>query len=160
MRKYKTVAVGGTFDELHRGHKTLLMKAFEIGDQVVIGLSTDEFAKKMMKPHAVATYEERLKDLQSFLLEHSWAKRAKIVPLNDSLGPIAKSDGVNALVVSRETETTAAEINRKRKERQLPSLKIEVINMVPSENHIPISTTRIRSGEIDREGHVLKQKIS
>jgi phosphopantetheine adenylyltransferase len=54
----------------------------------------------------------------------------------------------------------AAEINKKRKERQLPSLKIEVVDMVPSENHTPISTTRIRSGEIDREGHVLKQKIS
>ncbi len=160
MRKYKTVAVGGTFDELHRGHKTLLMKAFELGDDVVIGLSSDEFAKKMMKPHVVATYEQRLEDLQSFLSEHGWSKRAKIVPLNDSLGPIARSDGVNALVVSRDTETTAAEINRKRKERQLPSLKIEVINMVPSENHTPISTTRIRSGEIDREGHVLKQKSS
>jgi cytidyltransferase-like protein len=160
MKKYKTVAVGGTFDELHKGHKTLLMKAFEIGDHVVIGLSTDQFAKKMMKPHVVATYEQRLKDLQSFLLENGWSKRTIIVPLNDSLGPISRSDGVNALVVSRETETMAAEINKKRKERQLPSLKIEVVDMVPSENHTPISTTRIRSGEIDREGHVLKQKIS
>jgi pantetheine-phosphate adenylyltransferase len=100
MKKYKTVAVGGTFDELHKGHKTLLMKAFEIGDHVVIGLSTDQFAKKMMKPHVVATYEQRLKDLQSFLLENGWSKRTIIVPINDSLGPISRSDGVNALVVS------------------------------------------------------------
>jgi len=160
MNKHKTVAVGGTFDELHKGHKALLMKAFEIGDHVVIGLSSDDFAKKMMKPHFVATYKQRLEDLQKFLSENGWSKRAKIVPLDDSLGPIARTDGVNALVVSKDTETTAGEINRKRKERQLPPLKIEVINMIPSENHTPISTTRIRCGEIDREGHILKKTTS
>jgi phosphopantetheine adenylyltransferase len=29
--------------------------------------------------------------------------------------------------------------------------------MIPSENHSAISTTRIRGGEIDREGHLLEK---
>jgi pantetheine-phosphate adenylyltransferase len=62
------------------------------------------------------------------------------------------------LVVSKETEPTARSINEKRKEKGLPQLEIIIIDMVPSENHSAISTTRIRKGEIDREGHLLKQK--
>ena len=65
MKKFRKVAVGGTFDEFHKGHKVLLMKAFEIGEHVLIGLCTDTFVEKMGKPHETAPYEERLKDLRA-----------------------------------------------------------------------------------------------
>jgi len=160
MKKVKNIAVGGTFDELHRGHKALLKKAFDVGENVLIGLSSDEFAEKINKPHIVASYEERLKDLERLLQEHEWTARAKIIPLNNPYGVTLEKGLVDALVVSKETETIATYINKKRKEKKLPPLQIFVIDMIPSENHTPISTTRIRSGEIDREGHVLKQKNS
>ena len=64
MKKFKKVAVGGTFDELHRGHKALLNKAFEIGGKVVIGLSSDEFVAKMGKPHVTASFAERFRELE------------------------------------------------------------------------------------------------
>ena len=67
MKKFKKVAVGGTFDELHRGHKALLDKAFEVGDKVVIGLSSDEFVSKMGKPHKTASYDERRRELAAFI---------------------------------------------------------------------------------------------
>ena len=73
MKKFKKVAVGGTFDELHRGHKALLGKAFEVGDKVVIGLSSDEFVSKMGKPHETASYNERRKELEAYLEESGLA---------------------------------------------------------------------------------------
>jgi pantetheine-phosphate adenylyltransferase len=157
MKKFKRVAVGGTFDELHRGHKALLSKAFEIGEKIVIGLSSDEFALKMRKPHITATYAERLKELQAFLEQLGLANRAKIVTLNDAYGLTISSKSLEALVVSKETESTACKINEIRAKASLPPLKIVAINMVPAENCAPISTTRIRSGEIDRNGHLLKR---
>jgi len=154
--KFRVVAVGGTFDEFHKGHKTLLEKAFEIGEKVLIGLCTDEFVKRMKKPHVVASYEKRLKELKNWLSKKGWLERAKIIPLNDPYGVTISEGCVEALVVSRETEPRAYEINQKRQEKGLKPLKIVVIEMVPAENHIPISTTRIRHGEIDREGHLIK----
>jgi cytidyltransferase-like protein len=156
-KKFKVVAVGGTFDELHKGHKALLLKAFEVGEQVLIGLCTDEFVAKMKKPHMVASYEERLKELKAFLEEHGLTERAKIIPLNDAYGVTLQKGCLEALVVSRETEPTAKKINEERAKLGLEPLNIIVIDMVPSENHAPISTTRIRKGEIDREGRLIKR---
>jgi pantetheine-phosphate adenylyltransferase len=156
-KQFKVVAVGGTFDELHKGHKALLLKAFEVGEQVLIGLCTDEFVAKMNKPHKVASYEDRLSELKAFLEEHGLTERAKILPLNDVFGVTLQKGCLEALVVSRETEPTARRINEKRAKRGLEPLNIIVIDMVPSENHTPISTTRIRRGEIDREGRLIKR---
>ncbi|MFQ6064021.1 MAG: phosphopantetheine adenylyltransferase [Candidatus Bathyarchaeia archaeon] len=156
MRKFGTVAVGGTFDEFHRGHQALLMKAFEVGERVLIGLSSDEFARELRKPHEVASYKERLDDLKTFLAKHGFSDRAEVVTLHDPYGVTLSGGCVEAIVVSRETESTAHEINKKRRAKGLQPLGIVVIEMVPAENHIPISTTRIRRKEIDREGYVLK----
>lgn len=159
-KKFKTVAVGGTFDEFHKGHRTLLLKAFEVGEQVLIGLCSDEFVKKLGKPHPTAPYEQRLKDLEKFLARHDFLKRAKIIPLNDVYGVTLSRGCVEAIVVSRETEPTAIKINQEREKLGLHPLQIVAIEMVPSENHMPISSTRIHSGEIDREGRLLKRNKS
>ena len=156
MKKFRKVAVGGTFDELHKGHRRLLVKAFEVGEKVLIGLCTDEFVKKMGKPHVTAPYEVRLKELQAFLEKSSVNDRAEIIPLNDPYGNTLTDKCIEALVVSEETEKIALKINQKRSEAQLPQLEIITIRMVPADNYKPISTTRIRKGEIDREGHLLK----
>jgi len=156
-RRFRVVGVGGTFDELHKGHRRLLEKAFEIGDLVWIGLSTDEFAKKLQKNHEVDPYEIREKELRCFLEKRGLSSRVRITPLNDPYGPAVMSREIQAIVVSRETEPAARRINLLRRKNHLPPLEVFVIDMVPAENHVPISTTRIRCGEIDREGRLLKR---
>lgn len=155
MTKFKKVAVGGTFDELHRGHKALLGKAFEVGENVVIGLTSDVFVSKMGKPHRTASYLARRRELLRFLEASGLAQRTEIVPLDDSYGTTMDADGLEALVVSQETEKTAEVINERRKKAGMVPLKIITVNMVSADNKGPISTTRIRSGEIDRNGHLL-----
>jgi pantetheine-phosphate adenylyltransferase len=158
QKRFRTVGVGGTFDELHKGHRSLLLKAFEAGERVVIGISSDEFVRKLGKSHATARCQQRLKELRSFLKEKGLLKRARIIRIDDRFGGVLLSDSpIEALVVSRETESSGRSINEMRKETGMRPLEIIVIDMVPSENHSAISTTRIREGKIDREGHVLKR---
>jgi len=155
-RKFNTVLVGGTFDELHKGHLALLMKAFEVGERVIIGLSSEQLARELRKNHEVASYEQRLKELRNFLMAQGAFDRAKIVPLDTPYGITLSTTIAEALVVSKETEPRALTINQKRKANGIKPLELVVIDMVPAEDSVPISTTRIRRGEIDREGHLLR----
>jgi cytidyltransferase-like protein len=155
MKTYKKVAVGGTFDELHKGHKVLLSAAFEIGENVLIGLSSDALVGKMGKPHITASYEERKQELEWWLRKYCWIERAEITPLLDAYGSSIVDPDIQALIVSLETRPNAEKINERRENAKLTPLEIIAINMVPSQNCGPISTTRIRKGEMDREGRLL-----
>lgn len=145
--KFKKVAVGGTFDLLHKGHRALIEKAFELGKYVIVGLTSNEMLQKRAE-----RFSKRKKALQNFLKSENY----KIVKLNDAYGPATSDSEIDAIVVSEETKARAAEINEIRKKRGLPPLEIAVIPFVLAEDGKPISTTRIRAGEIDREGRVLK----
>ncbi|MGJ4727997.1 glycerol-3-phosphate cytidylyltransferase [Luteimonas sp. SDU101] len=54
----KTIITYGTFDILHVGHINLLRRARELGDRLVVGLSTDEFNSGKHKS-ALLNYENR-----------------------------------------------------------------------------------------------------
>ncbi len=155
MKSYKKVAVGGTFDELHSGHKALLSRAFDVGETVVIGLTSDGFVEQINKPHKTASYEERRLGLEAYLMQKGLVRCAQIVPLADSYGLLLSDSDIDALVVSEETQKIGQIINQKRGTLGYRSIELVVVDMVSSQNHHPISTTRIRRGEIDHTGRIL-----
>jgi pantetheine-phosphate adenylyltransferase len=154
-KRFETVAIGGTFDLFHSGHLALLLKAFEVGNLVLIGLCSDNFLKKMNKPHKVAPYAQRLEELKNFLRKKRLLERVEITSLNDAYGVTLSDNRIDAIIVSEETEPRAHEINANRKSLGMPPLPIVTVKMVLSEDHYPISSTRIWFEEIDREGHLL-----
>jgi pantetheine-phosphate adenylyltransferase len=87
-KKFGTVGLGGTFDELHKGHRALLMKAFDMGERVIIGVSSDEFVRKMNKLHRTARYEQRTRELEDFLKHLDVVQRAEIIPIDDTYGGV------------------------------------------------------------------------
>jgi len=76
----KKVITYGTFDLLHHGHINILKRARELGDYLVVGLSTDEFniikGKETYHP-----FEERklileaIKYVDEVIPEHEWKQK-------------------------------------------------------------------------------------
>lgn len=155
-RKYNVVAVGGTFDHFHRGHETLISKCFEIGEKVIIGITSDSFAAKLAK-RPEQPYDERIAALISFVSANFPKHRYGIHTLDDYFGPAVIEEDVQALVVTKETAPRVEMANKERSKRGLKPLETVVIDFVAAQDGRPISSTRIRTGEIDKEGKVLKQ---
>ncbi len=153
-RRYSKVATGGTFDGLHAGHRRLLERSFELGEEVVIGLTSDEFARKEGKAPR-RPFEERRAELEEFLRERFPGRPYTVAKLDDFFGPGIASKDVRALVASPETGGRVALANELRAERGFPPLELVVIDWVKAEDGKPISSTRIREGEIDEEGRLL-----
>jgi len=158
MGKFKRVVIGGTFYRLHKGHKALIKKALEVGEKILIGLTTDEMARRMIKGHNIGDYEERKRGLEEFLVGLKALDRTRIFPIDDPYGPALVDSEIDAIVVSPETINRAREINFLREKNGLAPLKIVVIKMVLAENRLPISTKRILSGEITEQGEIRHRK--
>ncbi|MCL4517612.1 MAG: adenylyltransferase/cytidyltransferase family protein, partial [Thaumarchaeota archaeon] len=84
--RYRTVAVGGTFDHIHKGHRKLLEKAFQTGEKVYIGLTSDEFVRKSGKKIA-HSFSQRKKELQRYLGDTYPLGKYEITKLEARFGP-------------------------------------------------------------------------
>ena len=153
------MATGGTFDHLHRGHMALLQKSFEAGEKVVIGLTSDAFALKEGKTPD-QNFDERRAALEAFIKERFPRQEYLIAKLDDYFGPGIASPEVEAIVVSRETAKRVPMANSIREAKGFGPLETVLIDYVLAEDSKLISSTRIRKGEIDTEGNLLKRPSS
>jgi pantetheine-phosphate adenylyltransferase len=150
------VCIGGTFSILHKGHKILIGKAFELAGEkgsVFIGLSSGHLLKNKK---ITETFKKRKEKLKQYLLKKGFLDNTIIKPITDKYGPSIDGD-FDAIVVSPETKITAKEINEKRKVRGKTPLKIIQIPFVMADDNLPISSTRVNNKEIDENGKVLKR---
>jgi len=154
MSRFSLIAMGGTFDIIHKGHLTLLANASEISDKVIIGLTSDEFVEKNGK-NPIHQYDQRLKNLTSILVEKFPDTLFEISKLNNDFGPAVLEKNVQALVVSDETSNQGNILNNLRFENNLPPVEIIVVPMSLAKDGVRISTTRIKNSEIDSNGNLL-----
>lgn len=80
MNKRKTIITYGTFDLLHIGHVRLFKRIKELGDYLIVGLSTDTF-NALKGKKSVYSYEHRKEILESLeyvdevIPEESWRQK-------------------------------------------------------------------------------------
>ena len=154
MTRFKLVAMGGTFDIIHKGHLELLRGAFSISSKVIIGLTSDEFAKKKGKV-LENNYSTRYKTLEDAIRENFPNSEYQIAKLENDFGPAVLEKEVEALVVSDETAPKGEVLNKLRSAKNSPPVEVIIIPLVLAKDGTRISTTRIKKSEIDSNGNIL-----
>jgi pantetheine-phosphate adenylyltransferase len=155
MPTHMMVALGGTFDPVHDGHRSLFEHAFSVGS-VTVGLTSDELAPKTRnEDRYVRSFADRKADLETELAHFAEAegREYEIRELEEPTG-IATEPQFDVLVVSPETETGGRRINEIRREMGHDPLDIQVVDHVYAEDGEIISSTRIVKGEIDEHGNL------
>lgn len=77
----RRVITYGTFDLIHYGHINLLRRAKELGDYLVVALSTDEFNEKEKGKRTYFSYEQRKRMLEAIryvdlvIPEENWEQK-------------------------------------------------------------------------------------
>ena len=146
---YQVGLIGGTLDRFHAGHRNLLLSALSDCQKVEVWVTVDSIARA--KDPRVSPWEDRVKEIQQAF--GSDAGRLEFYELQDLYGPAPVHNEASAIICTTETMPECMAINRMRQEAGLSKLEIISVEHTMSWDDRPISSSRIRRGEIDREGH-------
>lgn len=155
MIRYKLLVCGGTFDLFHKGHKTFIGQILDISDKVLLGLTSDLYVQSFKNASKTESFEIRKNTVEQFLDSINAKARVEIVAINNAYEPyLESSTQYRAIAVTPQTKQVALNINTKRKENAVPELEIIVMPMELAQDGKIISSTRIRNGEINRDGRL------
>lgn len=152
MYIYSHLILGGTFDYFHVGHRRFIEKGAGIAKQMTIGIASKKMLSKKILFQAIENYETRKKSVRDFLSKNGWLEKTKIIPLTDIYGIGKSARNIDAVLVTKATYANALKINDLRRKLGMNRLAVEGVDFVTADDGRPITSERIRMGEIDRQG--------
>ncbi len=149
--KYKHIAIGGTFDLLHLGHQEFIEHAFSLGERVTIGITSDTLVRKL-KGGSLTDFDNRFKSVCNFVKLNKFSSQASIIQLDDFFGPTLKDKTIDCLLATKDSLAGVKMINEERIKLGLRALPVEIFSLVLGQDKKTISSKRIKSGTINRQG--------
>lgn len=127
VKQYSDVALGGTFDSIHNGHRLLLTYSALIASQrVLVGVADGPLLEKKVLPELIKPVEERSHEVKSLLEDIKPGLTLDVLPITDVYGPTAWDKSLNCLVVTTETAKGGEKVNQERAKivRKIETLKL------------------------------------
>jgi pantetheine-phosphate adenylyltransferase len=149
-RQFRKIALGGTFDNFHKGHEYLINAALGLSKQLVIGITSDVLSSALHPLKKLENYHKRKKNVINYLNKVN--RKAKIVKLNDIYGTTIVDEAIEAVILTKSTLSGGIAINKKRISQGKKGLILIYLDLLKAEDDEPISSTRIRDGIINRKG--------
>lgn len=156
-KKYSRVAVGGTFDHFHQGHKRLFDRAFGVASQVIVGITSDSFVSGKPMSDAIWNYSKRERNVRQFLQDRYPGNYFEIITLDDIYGTTLTDMSIEALIITPETKPGADLVNQKRMQLGLEMLPLEMVDLLFDQAQEKLASARIRMGVTDQQGRVFGQ---
>ncbi|GBP50215.1 Bifunctional coenzyme A synthase [Eumeta japonica] len=150
VKRYDYVALGGTFDRLHNGHKILLSEGIlRTKKQLTVGVTDVNMIQSKKLWELIESVEERIQALLNFLVDVNPDIEYNVLPIQDMYGPTKDDPKIQMLVLSEETVKGGIKVNEKRKENDLPLLDTYTIQLAKDnqrslEEEAKISSSNIR----------------
>ncbi len=150
MRRHSLCLLGGTFDRLHAGHHHLISTCLEQSDEVQIWLTSDIMAQS--KNPLILDWQTRHDEILSWSESQGYGQKLTLHLLEDEVGPAPTTLEADSIGCTPETRSACESINSSRKIESLAPLSIIMAEQVLGVAGEIISSSRIRDGEIDRQG--------
>ena len=155
MEKFNLVVCGGTFDLFHAGHKSFINDTLSQSEKVLLGITDDSYIQDFKHNLGMEDFQTRKFAVEQFLNSIGASDKVQIVSISNAYEPyLETSTDYQAIIVTDQTEQTAMEINAKRQQNGVPQLKVIMSKMKKAQDGGIISSTRIKNGEINREGRL------
>jgi len=157
QKPYNIIALGGTFDRLHAGHKQFITFAAALSQQLLIGVCSKQLTTYKQYASLIEPLQKRITTMQDFCSSNNL--NASVVAINDEYGPTTDDDSIDAIAVTEVTVKGANAINAKREQSHFPVLPVHICSLLKDQYGGIISSSRVRAGDISRSGDVYRDAL-